>query len=109
MGFSTKITLVDIETEQDEESGKRTVRAKHKTDVYADVQEVGLHEYYSAQSNRKELAVTFEIPAHLYHNESFVFHDGKQYEITRAAKGRNRGFIRLPCRLAKPKAVEEEE
>lgn len=97
MGFSTKIFLVDIKSEQDSDSGKRRLKIVNQTPVYADLQEVGLNEYYSAQSLKKKLVAVYEIPAHMYHNESYILVNNKQYHITRAAKGRSLGFIRLPC------------
>ena len=68
-----------------------------KTPVFADLQEAGLQEYYSAQSLKKKIVAVYEIPAHMYHDESYILAGDKQYRITRAAKGRSLGFVRLPC------------
>lgn len=97
MAFNTLVILLDVVSVQNPQTGKRQLQIEHQTPVYADQQEVGLQEYYSAQSNKKELTVVYEIPAHLYDNESYLVSDGKQYTITRTAKGRTPAYIRLPC------------
>ena len=107
MGFNTCICLIDICSYQDTSTGKRKLKIAKCTEVYADVQEVGLQEYYSAQSNKKELVAVYEIPAHMYHNESYIMVGKKQYEITRAAKGRSLGYIRLPCTKCQKKDLLE--
>ena len=97
MAFNTLITLLDIKSVQNPETGKRQLKIERKTPVFADEQEVGLQEYYSAQSNKIELVAVYEIPAHMYHNESYLVADGQQYTVTRTAKGRTPAYIRLPC------------
>lgn len=108
MGFNTKIYLLDIASVQDDTTGKRTLTVTKKTAVFADKQEVGLQEYYSAESNKKELVAVYEIPAHMYHNESYIFVDNTQYKISRAAKGRSLGYIRLPCTKCQKKDIVED-
>ncbi len=105
MAFNTPIILLDVVSVQDPDTGKRQLKIEHRTSVYADAQEVGLQEYYSAQSNKKELVAVFEIPAHLYHNESYLVASGKQYTITRTAKGRTPAYIRLPCVNSQAKEI----
>lgn len=107
MGFNTKINLVDIASVLDKATGKRSLKIMKKTPVYADEQEVGLQEFYSAYSNKKELIAVYEIPEHLYHNESYLLVGTKQYAITRAAKGRSLGYIRLPCTKCQQKYLLE--
>lgn len=98
MAFSNKISLIDIATVQDASSGKTTAKIVKETIVYADLQEVGLQEYYSAYGNKQNLIATYEIPAHMYHGERFILANNRteQYEITRAAKGRSKAYLRLP-------------
>lgn len=105
MAFSDPIYLLDVVSVQDPDTGKRQLKVERKTLVYADQQEVGLQEYYSAQSNKKELVAVYEIPAHLYHNESYLVAEGKQYTIARTAKGRTPAFIRLPCVNSQAKEI----
>ena len=98
MGFNTKIYLVDIESVLDKETGKNKLEIVHETLAYADKQDVGLNEYYSAIGSNIKLTATFEIPAHLYHGEKYILSGDKkhQYEISRTAKGHTPSYIRLP-------------
>ena len=105
MAFNTLITLLDVKSVQNQDTGKRQLVVERRTPVYADEQEVGLQEYYSAQSNKIELVAVYEIPAHLYHNESYLVAKGEQYTITRTAKGRTPAYIRLPCVKSKKNEV----
>lgn len=107
MGFNTKINLVDISSVLNKATGKRSLQIAKKTTVFADEQEVGLQEFYSAYSNKKELVAVYEIPEHLYHGESYLLVGTKQYAITRAAKGRSLGYIRLPCTKCQQKDLLE--
>lgn len=107
MGFNTKINLVNIASVLDKSTGKRSLKIIKETTVYADTQEVGLQEFYSAYSNKKELVAVYEIPEHMYHNESYILVGDKQYSITRAAKGRSLGYIRLPCTKCQQKDLLE--
>lgn len=105
MAFSDPIYLLDVVSVQDPTTGKRKLTVERKTLVYADQQEVGLQEYYSAQSNKRELVAVFELPAHLYKGESYLVYEGKQYTVTRTAKGRTPAYIRLPCVNSQAKEI----
>lgn len=103
MGFNNKIYLVDIDTVLNTETGKNTLQIVKETKVFADRQEVGLQEYYSAVGNSTQLIATFEIPAHMYNGEKYIISGDRkiQYEISRAAKGHTEAYIRLPVRAVK--------
>lgn len=105
MGFNNKIFLVGIEPVLDLETGKTKLQITHETAVYADKQEVGMDEFYSASSNNTILSATFEIPAHLYHGERYILANGRtvQYEISRVGKGRSPAYLRLPVKAVQNK------
>ena len=109
MGFNSRISLVDIDTVQDPATGKRTKKITRETVVYADKQEVGLQEFYSAAGIKIQLTATYEIPADKYHGERYILTDNrtKQYEITRAAKGRSLAYIKIPVKEVKSKDLLE--
>lgn len=98
MGFSTTIYLVDIESVQDVDTGRRHLQIVNETKVYADDQETGLQEFYSASSLKIEIIGVLEIPKHMYNNQKYILDNTrtKQYEITRVAKGHSRSYLRLP-------------
>lgn len=98
MGFNSKISLVDIEPVLDPKTGKNKLKIVRETEVYADKQEVGMEEYYSAANQKISLVATYEVPAHLYHGEKYLlaFNRTVQFEISRAAKGRSLSYIKLP-------------
>lgn len=100
MGFNNKISLIDIETVQDMETGKRRLRIVHETELFADKQDVGLQEFYSAVGAHIQLTAVYEIPANRYHGEKYILTDNKtkQYEITRVGKGRTLGYLKLPVK-----------
>lgn len=109
MGFNSRISLVDIDTVVDEKTGKRTKKIVRETVVYADKQEVGMQEFYSAAGIKIQLTATYEIPADKYHGERYILTDNRtnQYEITRAGKGRSLGYIRIPVKNVKSKDLLE--
>lgn len=109
MAFNDKIYLVDIEPVLDKETGKNKLQIVRETEVYADKQEVGLNEYYSAIGAKITLAATFEIPAEYYSGEKYIVTEDrkKQYEISRAAKGRTPAYIKLPVVAVQKKNLLE--
>lgn len=109
MGFNTKIILADIDTVLDVETGKNKLMITRQTVVYADKQEVGMEEYYSAIGNSVALSATYEIPAKDYHGEKYILTDNstKQYEISRVGKGRSLAYLRLPVKAVQGKKLLE--
>ena len=100
MGFSDKIYLIDVDTVLDTESGKNKIKIVRETPVYADKQDVGMNEHYSAIGSNIELVATYEIPADMYHGEKYILADNrtKQFEVYRVGKGRTAAYRRLPVR-----------
>lgn len=100
VAFSDKIYLIDVDTVLDTESGKNKIKIVHETMVYADKQDVGMNEYYSAIGANITLFATYEIPAEMYHGEKYILSEDrkKQYEIYRVGKGRTPAYRRLPVR-----------
>jgi hypothetical protein len=98
MAFNDIIYLVDIEPRIDTETGKNKLQIVKETMVYADQQEVGLNEYYSAVGAKIILSATFEIPIEYYSGEKYIITGDrkKQYEISRVAKGRTPAYVKLP-------------
>lgn len=109
MPFNDKIYLVDVETALDTESGKNKLQIVRQTEVYADMQDVGLNEYYSAVGNNINLSATYEVPSHLYSGEKYLVTGDKKhcFEISRVAKGRNPSYKRLPVKDVQNKNVIE--
>lgn len=109
MPFNNKIFLVDIEPVLDIETGKNRLQIVRETEVYADRQEVGMDEFYSASSNQITLSASFEIPAHLYHGEKYLLTDNRtrQYEVSRVGKGRSLAYLRLPVKAVQSKNLLE--
>ena len=109
MGFNTKIVLVDIEPVLDINTGKNKLKIVRETEVYADKQDVGMEEYYSAVGQKINLTATYEIPAHEYHGEKYILVDNrtKQFEITRVAKGRSLAYRKLPVTSVNSKNLLE--
>lgn len=93
--FNSKILLGDVISTLNETTGKRTRELVNTQEVYADKQELGMNEFYSAKEIQQDLKFTFEIPKHLYNEQSFVIYNNKQYRIYRAGKGRSLAFIKL--------------
>lgn len=107
MGYNHLISLCEVESVPNVATGRRNFHISKKTPVYADFQEVGMQEYYSAVGNGVELVATYEIPVEYYHGERYLIDhtSGNDilYQITRAAKGRNPGYVKLPVKLSEKK------
>ena len=110
MAFNDLIVLVDIEPVLNKETGKNQFQIVKETEVFADKQEVGMDEFYSAVGAKINLSRTYEIPAGLYNGEKYILTDGrtKQFEIYRVGKGRNPGYLRLPVTAVQKKNLLEE-
>ena len=109
MAFNDRIYLVDIEPVFNKESGKNTLQIVKETEVYADRQEVGMDEYYSAVGANINLSATYEIPADAYHGEKYLITGDrkKQFEISRVGKGRSLGYLRIPVKAVQNKNLLE--
>ena len=108
MGFNNLIYLVDIDQVLDITTGKNKLQVVRKTAVYADRQEVGMNEYYSAIGSNIDLSATYEIPAGAYHGEKYILtKDNKQYEISRVGKGHSLAYLRLPVKAVQGKFLLE--
>ena len=109
MGFNTKVYLVDVDQVLDVNTGKNKLQIIRETAVYADRQEVGMEEYYSAVGNNISLSASYEIPAHSYHGEKYIVTGDRktQYEISRVGKGRNLSLLRLPVKAVQGKNLLE--
>jgi hypothetical protein len=109
MGFSDLIYLVDIDQVLDINTGKNKLQITRETPVYADRQEVGMEEYYSAIGNNITLSASYEIPASSYHGEKYIITGDRkhQFEISRVGKGRNLSYLRLPVKAVQNKQLLE--
>lgn len=109
MPFNDVIHLVDIEPVLDKETGKNRLQIIRETEVYADRQEVGMDEFYSAAGQKINLSASYEIPAHAYHGEKYILAEGKtrQFEISRVGKGRSLAYLRLPVKGVQKKDLLE--
>jgi hypothetical protein len=98
MAFNDLIHLVDIEPVLDKKTGKTHLQIVRETPIYADRQEVGMEEYYSAAGEKRVLIATYEIPAHSYRGEKYILTHNRtrQFEISRVGKGRSLGYLKLP-------------
>lgn len=108
MGFNHKIWLVDVDTVLNTETGKNQLAVVRETPVYADRQEVGMEEYYSAVGANIDLVATYEIPATSYHGEKYILTDNKtkQFEISRVGKGRSLAYLRIPVKRVQKHLLE---
>lgn len=109
MAFNDLIVLVDIEPVLDKESGKNKLQIVRETSVFADRQEVGMDEYYSAVGAKINLSATYEIPASSYGGEKYILAHNrtKQFEISRVGKGRSPAYLRLPVTAVQKKNLLE--
>lgn len=109
MAFNDLIFLIDIEPVLDKETGKNRFQIVRETHVFADKQEVGMEEYYSAIGAKINLSRSYEIPAGSYSGEKYILTDGrtKQFEVSRVGKGRNLGYLRLPVIAVQKKNLLE--
>lgn len=109
MGFNNLIYLVDIDQVLDVNTGKNKLQIVRETSVYADRQEVGMDEYYSAIGSNINLSATYEIPAGSYHGEKYIITGDrkKQFEISRVGKGRSLAYLRLPVKAVQGKSLLE--
>lgn len=109
MAFNDKIYLVDVELVLDKETGKNQPKIIKETPVFADKQEVGLNEYYSAIGNKITLSATYEIPAIYYKGEKYIITGDRkhQFEISRVAKGRTPAYVRLPVKAVSSRNLLE--
>jgi hypothetical protein len=107
--FNNLIYLVDIDQVLDVNTGKNKLQIVRETPVYADRQEVGMDEYYSAIGSSITLSATYEIPAGSYHGEKYIITGDrkKQFEISRVGKGRSLAYLRLPVKSVQSKALLE--
>lgn len=101
--------LVDVEPVLDLETGKNKLQILRETEVYADLQDVGMEEHYSAAGSNISLIATYEIPSQAYHGEKYIITGDrkKQFEIFRVGKGRNLGYRRLPVKAVPRKNLLE--
>lgn len=109
MGFNDLIYLVDIDQVLDVNTGKNKLQIVRENAVYADRQEVGMNEYYSAIGSSINLSATYEIPAEAYHGEKYIITADRkrQFEISRVGKGRSPSYLRLPVKAVQGKALLE--
>ena len=109
MAFNDRVVLVDIEPVLDKESGKNKLQIVRETEVFADKQEVGMEEYYSAVGAKINLTATYEIPASAYHGEKYLlaYNRTKQFEISRVGKGRSLAYLKLPVKAVQNKNLLE--
>lgn len=109
MPFNDLIYLIDIDQVLDIESGKNKLEIVKETPVFADRQEVGMDEYYSAIGSKISLSATYEIPARMYHGEKYILTGDrkKQFEISRVGKGRSLSYLRLPVKVVQKKNLLE--
>lgn len=109
LAFNNKIYLVDIEPVLDIQTGKNHLGIVKETAVYADKQEVGIQEYYSATDNKITLQAVYEIPEYAYHGEKYILSEDrtKQFEIYRVAKGRSLAYVKLPVKAVPQKYLLE--
>ena len=109
MPFNDLIYLIDIDQVLDVESGKNKLEIVRETAVFADKQEVGLNEYYSAIGSKISLSATYEIPALMYHGEKYILTADrkKQFEISRVGKGRTLAYLKLPVKDVQKKNLLE--
>ncbi len=109
MPFNDLIVLVDIEPVLNKETGKNQLQIVKETEVFADKQEVGMDEYYSAIGAKINLSATYEIPASAYNGEKYILTNNrtKQYEISRVGKGRSPAYLRLPVLSVQKKNLLE--
>lgn len=98
MGYNTRITLVDIDTVTNPDTGKRETKIVKQQDVYADEQDVGQEEYYSAAGSNIKLAAVFEIPKVHYTQEKYIVKGTQPYEVVRPAKGHTLAYVKLVCK-----------
>ena len=109
MAFNTRIFLIDVESKINLSTGKNEIVIVRETPVYADKQEVGMEEYYSAVGAKIKLSATFEILAHTYHGEKYILTSDRtrQYEISRVGKGRTLAYLKLPVTSVQKKNLVE--
>lgn len=109
MAFNSKIFLIDVEPRLNPDTGKNKLEIVHETPVYADKQEVGMNEYYSAVGAGRTLLVIYEIPSHMYNGEQYILTDDRtrQLYVSRVAKGRSLAYIKLPCTSVPKKSLLE--
>ena len=95
MVFATKITLIPEEPHGVFDSIGTATR-----DVYAEIADVGMHEYYQARSAGLAPEIAFEIPYFLdYKGEKLLTYNNKKYRIIRTTT-RNNQRVRLICERA---------
>ena len=109
MPFNDKIYLVDIAPVLNPDTGKNKLQIVRETEVYADRQQVGMEEYYSAAGGNISLSASYEIPAHCYNGEKYIITGDrkKQFEISRVGKGRSLAYLRLPVKAVQNKHLLE--
>lgn len=98
MGFNDVVYLLDVESVQDVNNGTRKLRVIGETKVYADIQEVGMNEFYQATMVEQKLSASIEIAEDKYKGQRYIVDKNakKVYCVTRVGKGRNKGYLRLP-------------
>jgi SPP1 family predicted phage head-tail adaptor len=94
MFFSDKITL-RTETVTLDDYGD-PVKTYTSVEVWANAKSVKRSEFYAADSNGRELSITFEVHAEDYDGQKNILYNGKEYDVVRDYQI-GLGIVELNC------------
>lgn len=107
MMSNCRITLLDVETKQNDTSGEREKIIVAQSSVLGQKGSVGMQTYWSATANNIKLNCVFTIRRRVYHNQKYIYADNEIYEINNTAKGANLSEIQLNVIELKDDSLKE--
>ena len=102
-----RITLLNVNTEQNDESGERNKIIVSKSSILGQKGSVGMKTYWSATANNIKLDCVFIVRRRVYKNQKYVYAENEIYEINSTAKGSTLDQIQLNAVLLKDESLKE--
>lgn len=102
-----RITLLDVDTVQNENSGEREKVVIKQSSILGQKNEVGMQTFWSATANNVRLSCVFTVRRKVYHNQKYVYANDEIYEINNTAKGATFNDVQLNAVELKDDALKE--
>lgn len=107
MMSNCRITLLDVDTSQDEDSGEREKIIVSQSSILGQKGSVGMQTYWSATANNIKLSCVFTVRRRVYHNQKYIYADNEIYEIDSTGKGAMLDQIQLNAKILKDEKLKE--
>jgi hypothetical protein len=107
MRANCTITLIDVESIQDETTGDRTVSVTNYRKIQGEKTSVGMSTFWSAAAANVQLDYSVNIRSRMYGNQKYAVIQNKLYEIYNTGKADDPVNIRLNMSQVKDKVLKE--